>query len=64
MSHLRPAVLAFSGKGVLAFLFQVQLWGWSGPGTCRFEFDRVLAGADDLIQLIGRKVIAGKNITT
>jgi hypothetical protein len=25
---------------------------------------RYLAGADDLIQLIGRKVIVGKNITT
>ncbi len=25
---------------------------------------QVLAGADDLIQLIGRKVIVGKNITT
>jgi hypothetical protein len=28
------------------------------------ENGQVLAGADDLIQLIGRKVIVGKNITT
>jgi hypothetical protein len=29
-----------------------------------WENGQVLAGADDLIQLIGRKVIVGKKITT
>jgi len=28
------------------------------------EMNSALAGADNLIQLIGRKVIVGKNITT
>jgi hypothetical protein len=36
----------------------------SGEGSSYGKNGQVLAGADDLIQLIDRKVIVGKNITT